>query len=191
MRGVLLSSLIFLIQLAGSRWIGFFFRFCDIVYFDTSIVICDILFARGSAPEPGIWNFGNLTGESNYVGVVKNAYKGSRLDIRWREYVLTFWEYLFWRGFLADSIFSQAGVPDRVCKAFQSFNWVRTFGKLRYFFVFVLPQSLVSQNMNLQVRLASNNLLGRVPGSGQRGSKSTTGQSPVIGCNIVLNIVLI
>jgi len=37
---------------------------------------------RGSAPEPGIWNFGNLTGESNYVGVVKNAFKGSRLDIR-------------------------------------------------------------------------------------------------------------
>ena len=46
------------------------------------------MFARGSAPEPGIWNFGNLTGESNYVGVVKNAYKGSRLDIRLREYVL-------------------------------------------------------------------------------------------------------
>ena len=40
---------------------------------------------RGSAPEPGIWNFGNLTGESNYVGVVKNAFKGSRLDIRWVE----------------------------------------------------------------------------------------------------------
>jgi len=37
---------------------------------------------RGSAPEPGIWSFGNLTGESNYVGVVKNAFKGSRLDIR-------------------------------------------------------------------------------------------------------------
>jgi len=37
---------------------------------------------RGSAPEPGIWNFVNLTGESNYVGVVKNAFKGSRLDIR-------------------------------------------------------------------------------------------------------------
>jgi len=37
---------------------------------------------QGSAPEPGIWNFGNLTGESNYVGVVKNAFKGSRLDIR-------------------------------------------------------------------------------------------------------------
>jgi len=55
MRGLFLSSLIFLIKLAGSR---------------------------GSAPEPGIWNFGNLTGESNYVGVVKNAYKGSRLDIR-------------------------------------------------------------------------------------------------------------
>lgn len=35
-----------------------------------------------SAPEPGIWNFANLTGESNYVGVVKNAFKGSRLDIR-------------------------------------------------------------------------------------------------------------
>ena len=48
------------------------------------------MFARGSAPEPGIWNFGNLTGESNYVGVVKNAYKGSRLDIRLREYFLTF-----------------------------------------------------------------------------------------------------
>ena len=38
---------------------------------------------RASAPEPGIWNFANLTGESNYVGVVKNAFKGSRLDIRW------------------------------------------------------------------------------------------------------------
>ena len=66
-----------------------FFSFCAIVYFDISFTICDILFARGSAPEPGIWNFGNLTGESNYVGVVKNAYKGSRLDIRLREYVLT------------------------------------------------------------------------------------------------------
>ena len=38
---------------------------------------------RASAPEPGIWNFANLTGESNYVGGVKNAFKGSRLDIRW------------------------------------------------------------------------------------------------------------
>jgi len=37
---------------------------------------------RGLAPEPGIWNFVNLTGESNYVGVVKNAFDGSRLDIR-------------------------------------------------------------------------------------------------------------
>ena len=66
-----------------------FWFFCDIVYFDISFTICDILFARGSAPEPGVWNFGNLTGESNYVGVVKNAYKGSRLDIRLREYILT------------------------------------------------------------------------------------------------------
>ena len=47
----------------------------DIFYLDKAF--------RGSAPEPGIWNFGNLTGESNYVGVVKNAFKGSRLDIRW------------------------------------------------------------------------------------------------------------
>ena len=58
------------------------------IFFYISFVICDIFFTRGSAPEPGVWNFGNLTGESNYVGVVKNAYKGSRLDIRLREYVL-------------------------------------------------------------------------------------------------------
>jgi len=35
-----------------------------------------------SRPELGVWDFTNLTQESNYVGVVKNAYNGSRLDIR-------------------------------------------------------------------------------------------------------------
>ena len=38
--------------------------------------------------------------------------------------------------------------------------------------------------MNLQVRPASHNLLGRVPGSGQRGSKSATGQSLIDGNSV-------
>ena len=50
---------------------------------------------RASAPEPGIWNFANLTGESNYVGVVKNAFKGSRLDIRWVQRPFIFYEQVF------------------------------------------------------------------------------------------------
>ena len=33
------------------------------------------------SPEPGLWDF-QLEKENNYVAVVKNAYKGSRLDIR-------------------------------------------------------------------------------------------------------------
>ena len=33
------------------------------------------------SPEPGLWDI-QLEKENNYVAVVKNAYKGSRLDIR-------------------------------------------------------------------------------------------------------------
>jgi len=40
-------------------------------------------FALGS-PEVGKWDFSNLTQETNYVGMVKNAYRGSHLDIRVR-----------------------------------------------------------------------------------------------------------
>lgn len=36
----------------------------------------------GAAPDPGVWDFPNLTQENNYKGVVKNAYNSSRLDIR-------------------------------------------------------------------------------------------------------------
>jgi len=35
-----------------------------------------------SSPDPGKWDFLNLTKEDNYVGVVKNTYNESRLDIR-------------------------------------------------------------------------------------------------------------
>ena len=63
---------------------------------------------RASAPEPGIWNFANLTGESNYVGVVKNAFKGSRLDIRWVKDHLVFFLSKFSR-------FPQGGLSDRIC----------------------------------------------------------------------------
>jgi len=34
------------------------------------------------SPDPGKWDFSNLTKEDNYIGVVKNAYNGSRVDIR-------------------------------------------------------------------------------------------------------------
>jgi len=37
-----------------------------------------------SAPEVGKWDFFNLTQETNYVGMVKNAFRGSHLDIRVR-----------------------------------------------------------------------------------------------------------
>ena len=70
MVGFLLPSLVLLLTATGLRWVVE-------IYFTWTKAF------RGSAPEPGIWNFGNLTGESNYVGVVKNAFKGSRLDIRW------------------------------------------------------------------------------------------------------------
>jgi len=38
-------------------------------------------FSTGS-PELGKWTFSNLTRETNYVGLVKNAFAGSHLDIR-------------------------------------------------------------------------------------------------------------
>ena len=34
------------------------------------------------SPELGKWDFLNLTQEANYVGMVKNAFSGSHLDIR-------------------------------------------------------------------------------------------------------------
>jgi len=35
-----------------------------------------------SNPDPGKWDFKDLTQDDNYIGVVKNAYNGSRVDIR-------------------------------------------------------------------------------------------------------------
>ena len=35
-----------------------------------------------SAPEVGKWDFLDLSQERNYIGMVKNAYAGSHLDIR-------------------------------------------------------------------------------------------------------------
>jgi len=39
-------------------------------------------FSWGALPDPGVWDFRNLTQETNYVGVVKNCYNNSRIDIR-------------------------------------------------------------------------------------------------------------
>jgi len=36
------------------------------------------------SPEVGVWDFFNLTQEANYVGMVKNVFSGSHLDIRVR-----------------------------------------------------------------------------------------------------------
>ena len=46
------------------------------------LVVFQFLQASRGSPELGKWDFLNLTQETNYVGMVKNAFSGSHLDIR-------------------------------------------------------------------------------------------------------------
>ena len=57
--------------------------------YDNKMMLAQILFSLVpilqlalSSPEVGKWDFNNLTSEYNYVGMVKNSYQGSKLDIR-------------------------------------------------------------------------------------------------------------
>lgn len=48
-----------------------------------SLVFLQVLALSWAArPDPGVWDRRNLTQETNYIGVVKNAYNSTRLDIR-------------------------------------------------------------------------------------------------------------
>ena len=121
MAGFLLPSLVLLLTATELWWV--------VAPINTKFIFHPHLgFFRGSAPEPGIWNFGNLTGESNYVGVVKNAFKGSRLDIRCGESVWSSChpsispEWSVKQSLLQNHLMCQLGELDFLIKSDQTLN---------------------------------------------------------------------
>merc|ERR1719153_159472 len=47
----------------------------------TPFLLLFLPFCLASLPDPGVWNRRNLSQGNNYIGLVKNAYNNSRLDI--------------------------------------------------------------------------------------------------------------